>query len=99
MEPDNAWVQRLAEGVRTYVEVQGRPLSRYAVTLQVRSEGEWRTIFLFDNAHGDHDMHRYTGVTKLPAERFMEGEPRDVLPAAISFLVNHWEAIVASWKS
>jgi hypothetical protein len=44
-------------------------------------------------------MHGDTGHTKQPAEGFMEGEPRDVLPAAISFLVNHEEAIVESWRS
>lgn len=99
MAPDNSWVRPLAAGVRIYVKVQGRPLSRYAVTLQVRSEGEWRTVFLFDNAHGDHDMHGYTGNAKQPAERFMDGDPREVLPKAITFLVNHWEAIIESWKS
>jgi len=99
VEPDNTWVRPLAAGVRVYVEVQGRPLHRYAVTLQVLAGFYWQTIFLCDNAHGDHDMHRYTGDTKQPAERFMEGDPRDVLPAAIAFLVNHWEAIVESWKS
>ncbi len=99
MEPDNAWVRPLAEGVRIYVEVQGRPLRRYAVTLQIRSGRGWQTIFLLDNAHGDHDMHGYTEDTKQPAERFMEGDPREVLPAAIAFLVSRWKAIVESWKS
>jgi len=37
--------------------------------LQLRIEGKWQTIRLFDNAHGDHDMHRYTGSEKQPAER------------------------------
>jgi hypothetical protein len=99
VDPDNTWARPLAAGVRIYVEVQGRPLHRYAVTLQLLTKGYWQTIFLFDNAHGGHDMHRYTGGTKQPAERFMEGDSRDVLPAAITFLVNHWEAIVESWKS
>lgn len=99
MDPDNSWVRPLAELVRVYVEVQGRPPCRYAVTLQVRSESGWQTILLFDNAHGGHDMHRYNRSTKEAAEPFMEGNPRDVLPAAIAFLVNHWEAIVESWKS
>lgn len=99
MEPDNSWIRPLAQGVRVYVEVQGRPLHRYAVTLQILAADGWQTVFLLDNAHGDHDLHRYNGTRKLPAERFMEGEPRDVLPAAIAFLVNHWEAILKSWKS
>jgi hypothetical protein len=99
VDPDNSWVRPLAEGVRIYVEVEGRPLRRYAVTLEVHSGSGWQTVALFDNAHGRHDMHTYTGETKQPAKRFMEGDPRDVLPAAIAFLVNHWEAIVEAWKS
>ena len=99
MEPDNSWVRPLTSDVRIYVAVQGRPLRRYAVTLQVLVGLNWQTIFLCDNAHGSHDMHRYTGETKQPAERFMEGEPRDVLPAAIAFLVRNSAAILESWKS
>ena len=99
MEPDNAWVRPLTEEVRIYVEVQGRPLTRYAVMLHVHAAGGWQTIFLFDNAHGRHDLHEYTGTTERPAERFMEGDPRDVVPAAITFLVSHWQAIIESWKS
>jgi hypothetical protein len=99
VEPDNVWIRPLADGARIHVEVQGRPLSRYAVTLQIRSPAGWQTIFLLDNAHGQHDMHRYTGDTKQPAERFMEGDPQQVVPVAIRLLVSHWEAIVESWKS
>jgi hypothetical protein len=99
VDPDNSWVRPLAAGVRIYVEVEGRPLRRYAVTLQVHSRSGWQTAALFDNAHGHHDMHAYTGETKQPARRYMEGDPREVLPAAITFLVNHWEAIVEAWKS
>lgn len=99
MDPDNSWIRPLGEGARIYVEVEGRPLRRYAATLQIRRGGGWQTIFLFDNSHGDHDMHRYTGRTKQPAERFMEGDPREVLPAAITFLVDHWQAIVGSWTN
>lgn len=99
MEPDNDWVRPLAEHARIYVEVQGRPLNRYAVMLQIESTAGWQTIFLLDNAHGRHDMHGYTGDAKQPAERFMAGEPGEVLPAAIRYLVNHWEAILESWKS
>ena len=99
MDPDNFWTQPLTDGVRIYVEVHGRPLRRYVATLQVRFHGGWQTIFLFDNAHGNHDVHGYTGHRKQPDERFEEGDPREVLPKAIAFLVSHWEAILETWKS
>ncbi len=67
--------------------------------LQLRVEGRWQTIRLLDNAHGDHDMHRYTGAEKQPAERFAEGSVNEVAPTAIRHLVDRWEAIVELWKS
>lgn len=74
-------------------------MERYAVMLQLRIEGKWQTIRLLDNAHGDHDMHRYTGVEKQPAERFSDGAANEVAPEAIRYLIDHWEAIVESWKN
>jgi hypothetical protein len=72
--------RRIADGVRVWVEFEGRPLERYAVMLQLRIEGRWQTIRLLDDAHGDHDMHRYTGTEKQPAERFAEGPVNEVAP-------------------
>jgi len=74
-------------------------MERYAVMLQLRIEGKWQTIRLLDNAHGDHDMHRYTGSEKQPAERFSDGSASEVAPKAIRHLIDHWEAIAESWKS
>ena len=63
----------LSNDARILIEFEGRPLERYAIMLQLQIEGRWQTIRLLDNAHGDHDMHRYTGGEKQPAERFAEG--------------------------
>ena len=89
----------LADDARILVEFEGRPLERYAIMLQLRTEGKWQTIRLFDNAHGDHEMHRYTGSEKQPAERFAEGAVNEVAPQAIDYLIEHWEAIADSWRS
>ena len=59
----------------------------------------WQTIRLIDNAHGDHDLHRYTGSEKQPAERFAEGTVNEVAPMAIRYLIDHWEAIAEAWKN
>jgi hypothetical protein len=93
------FIRPLAADARVLVELDGRPLEHYAVMLQLRIEGRWQTIRLFDNAHGDHDMHRYTEAEKQPAERFAEGTVSEVAPMAIRYLIDHWEAIAESWKS
>jgi hypothetical protein len=93
------FIRPLAKDARVLVELEGRPLERYAIMLQLRIEGRWQTIRLLDNAHGDHDMHRYTDSEKQPAERFAEGQANKVAPKAIRYLIDHWEAIAESWKS
>jgi hypothetical protein len=93
------FIRQLSADARILVDLDGRPMGRYAVMLQLRIDGKWQTIRLLDNAHGDHDMHRYTGSKKLPAERFSEGAVNEVAPEAIRHLIDHWEAIAESWKS
>lgn len=93
------FVRPLVGDARILIDLDGRPLERYAIMLQLRIEGRWQTIRLFDNAHGDHDMHRYTGDEKQPAERFAEGAANEVVPQAISYLIDHWKAIADIWRS
>ena len=91
MEPFDLY---LDADVRVHVERDGQPLDQYAVMLQVEADGEWRTVRLYDNAHGNHDVHRYSGGEKQPAETFHYGEPREACPAAILELKDQWQAIV-----
>ena len=93
------FIRPLSADTRILVEMEGRPLELYAIMLQLRIEGRWQTIRLFDNAHGYHDMHRYTGAEKHPAERFSEGTVNEVAPMAIRYLIEHWEAIAESWRN
>lgn len=93
------FIRPLADEARLLIEFEGRPLERYAIMLQLQIEGRWQTIRLLDNAHGDHDMHRYTGTEKQPAERFAEGSVNEVAPQAINYLIKHWKAIAESWRS
>lgn len=93
------FIRPLADEARLLVEFDGQPLERYAIMLQLQIEGRWQTIRLLDNAHGDHDMHRYTGTEKQPAERFAEGSVNEVAPQAINYLIKHWKAIAESWRS
>jgi hypothetical protein len=93
------FTRALARDARIFIDLRGRPLERYAVMLQLQIEGRWQTIRLLDNAHGEHDMHRYTGTEKQLAERFAEGTARQVAPMAIQYLADNWKAIAKSWKS
>lgn len=93
------FIRWLSADAHVLVDLEGRPMERYAIMLQLRIDGKWQTICLLDNAHGDHDLHRYTGFEKQPAERFAEGSANEVAPKAIRYLVDHWEAIARSWKS
>lgn len=95
----NFFIRPLAEDAQILVEVEGRPVSRYAVMLQLRINDRWQTIQLLDNAHGDHDLHRYTGDQKQAAEHFMDGPVSTVIPTAIAYLISNWERIVSSWEN
>jgi hypothetical protein len=95
----HSWTRPLSRDARIYIETEGRPFTHYIAALQLLRQGGWYTICLFDNTHGEHDMHRYTGAIKQPAERFTTGPAQEVLPQAIRYLVEHWEAIARSWSS
>jgi len=93
------FIRPLAENARILVEREGKPVQHYAVMLQLRAEGVWQTIHLLDNAHGQHDLHRYTGREKQPAERFADGSVRQVMPKAIGYLISNWKGIARSWET
>lgn len=44
------FIRPLSADARVLVELEGRPLGRYAVMLQLRVEGRWQTIrYLIDH--------------------------------------------------
>lgn len=93
------FIRPLAENARILVEREGRPVEQYAVMLQLRIYDRWQTVQLLDNAHGHHDLHRYTGDKKQAAEHFMDGPVSVVMPAAIAHLISNWERIASLWES
>jgi hypothetical protein len=99
MEFDREWTVPLErEGTRILVRHGGRPMTRYAAMLQIVRNGQWHTIRLIDNAHNAHHMHRYTGDLKQDAVPFGAGDPREVLPKAIAYLVRASSSIIESWQ-
>lgn len=78
---------------------RNRPHFEYAVMLQIPVGDRWQTIHLFDNAHGENEMHRYTGTEKQPAEPFaVDRFPQTAMPAAIEYLKKNWREVLATWK-
>jgi hypothetical protein len=83
--------------VRRVIE-RGR-LITYAVALVVSDGTRWRTVRLFDNAHGIHEMHRYTrDGGKQPGETFHHGTPPEALRVARREIAEGWEEMVRAWR-
>ncbi|MEJ7894525.1 MAG: hypothetical protein WKF94_17985 [Solirubrobacteraceae bacterium] len=100
MEFDREWLVPLErEDARILVRRGGRPITDYAAMLQLLARGQWQTIRLIDNAHDQHHMHRYAGETKVEGVPFTEGEPREVVPMAVAYLVRAADSIIDGWQS
>jgi hypothetical protein len=95
---ERAWEQAVNATTRVRVVADGVPVHTYAAVLEVLVDERWTAVRLIDNAHGRHEMHKYTGKEKQVAEPFMDGDVRDVMPKAIAFLQEHSEGIVRTWK-
>src|SRR4051794_28911251 len=87
-----ARVDQVADSrVRIVAETRGRPVERYAIRLEIWDGAAWRTVHLFDNAHGQHDAHRYRGDEKLPAESVPVRTVAEAIPMALRLLSEEWE--------
>lgn len=70
---------------------------RYSVLLLVRHNGVLRPVRLFDNAHGDHDMHRYIGSEKQSAEPAHPGSAGEAMRDATARIEDGYEEMIESW--
>lgn len=68
--------------------------------LRVLDEGRYRTIHLFDNAHGEaeHHEHAYIGFEKQPPMAIWHGDWREAMDGALVKLVAQWADILDDWK-
>jgi hypothetical protein len=71
----------------------------YVVVLLARESGELKAVRVYDNSHGDHDMHRYNreGV-KRAAETFHRGSASDALRIAIDAVRSGYGEMIESWR-
>lgn len=87
----------------TSIDVQFRTVqaevSEYAVVLLTQVNDRLRAVRLYDNAHGGHDMHRYTydGVKQRP-ETFHRGSASAALQSAIGAVRSGYSEMIESWR-
>ena len=71
----------------------------YVVVLLVQEGGVMKAVRVYDNTHGDHDMHRYNrdGV-KQAAETFHRGLAGEALRSAIDTVRSGHNEMIESWR-
>lgn len=76
-----------------------REVIDYTVVLLALELGDLRSVRVYDNAHGDHDMHRYNrkGV-KQPAEIFHQSSASEALQSAIETVRSGYREMIESWR-
>jgi hypothetical protein len=71
----------------------------WAAALTIEHGGRRQTVYLYDNAHGQPERHRYREGLKLKAEPIpTKGSARLDLPAAIEEIKARWESMVELWE-
>jgi hypothetical protein len=95
--------ERVLDGtVSMYVafktERRGRDVIDYSVVLVIEVDGRMETVRLYDGAHGENDLHRYTrdGV-KQAAEVFARGTLGEGMRAAIDEIKRGYEEMIDGW--
>lgn len=74
-------------------------LAVYAVLLLVEESGTWFPVRLYDNAHGQRDLHRYTEQGgKQQAEPLPENPPAQAMIEAIEAIKAGHEEMIRSWR-
>jgi hypothetical protein len=75
-----------------------REIVDYAIVLLVELDGEFETIRLYDGAHGENELHRYTREgDKQPAEIFDRGTLAQGMRAAIEEIERGYQTMIESW--
>ena len=75
-----------------------REIVDYAVVLLIEVDGERETVRLYDGAHRENELHRYTreGI-KQPGEIFHRGTLAQGMRAAIEEIERGYQTMIESW--
>jgi hypothetical protein len=88
-------------GVFMHIEFKTdrRDVVDYSVVLLVEVEGELETVRLYDGAHGENELHRYTRERgKQSAEIVHHGSLGSGMRAAIEEIEHGYGAMIESWS-
>lgn len=93
---------RLAEDAQLviwFATERGRVVS-YSVVLLAVHDGRWQTVRVYDNAHGQNEMHRHTASGgKQPAEPFSDASKAGVaMRAAREAVLAGYDKMIETWR-
>ncbi len=72
----------------------------YSIVLLVFHDSRWQTVRVYDNAHGENEMHRHTvSGGKEAAEPFAkEGDPGQTMRDARDEVLAGYEKMIEGWR-
>jgi hypothetical protein len=69
------------------------------VVVRIEVEGRNETVRVYDGAHGENELHRYTHVSgKQAAEVFDHGTLGEGMRAAIEEIKGGYEEMIDGWR-
>jgi hypothetical protein len=78
---------------------EGREITDYAVVLLLEVEDAMETIRVYDGAHGNNEMHRYScSKGKQAGTLFHSGTLGDGMRAAIAEIERSYREMIEGWK-
>jgi hypothetical protein len=76
-----------------------REVADYAVVLLVEEDEQIETVRVYDGAHGENELHRYTRHGgKQAAEVFHRGTLGEGMRAAIKAIVRGYQPMIEAWR-
>jgi hypothetical protein len=76
-----------------------RNITDYTVVLLVEEVAQIETVRVYDGAHGENEMHRYTRAAgKQAAEVFHRGTLGAGMRAAIETITRGYQPMIEAWR-
>jgi hypothetical protein len=100
----SAYYQRILDHVlgavlRVEFASNGREITDYAVVLMWATDGSAETIRVYDGAHGQNEMHRYTRSDgKQSGKLFHAGTLGEGMRAAIADVESGYGEMIEGWE-
>jgi hypothetical protein len=85
--------------LRVEFTTRGSDIVDYAVVLLLDTDKGTETIRVYDGAHGNNEMHRYTrGKGKQAATLFHSGTLGEGMRAAIEVIEDGYREMIEGWE-